>query len=70
MHISLTLATASEWKKFVKDLKVSIKEMKDKPELNHNSTVATYGMSAKIPDESFMNEMVKLHSAALLDSLN
>jgi len=66
----MTLATASEWKKFVKDLKVSIKEMKDKPELNHNSTVATYGMSAKIPDESFMNEMVKLHSAALLDSLN
>lgn len=66
----MTLSTASEWKKFVKDLKVSIKEMKDKPELNHNSTVATYGMSAKIPDESFMNEMVKLHSAALLDSMN
>lgn len=43
--------------------------MKAKPELNHNSTVATYGMSAKIPDESFMKEMIKLHSEALLDVL-
>lgn len=43
--------------------------MKDKPELNHNSTVATYGMSASIPDPAFMNEMIRLHSAAVLDAL-
>jgi hypothetical protein len=65
----MTLSTAADWQKLVKDLKSSIKEMKAKPELNHNATVATYGMSASIPDESFMKEMIKLHSEALLDTL-
>jgi hypothetical protein len=53
----------------VKDIKTSVKEMKEKPELNHNSTVATYGMTAKIPDESFVNDICKIHSAAVLDAL-
>jgi hypothetical protein len=46
----MTLAMAADWQKMVKDIKTSVKEMKEKPELNHNSTVATYGMTAKIPD--------------------
>jgi hypothetical protein len=50
-------------------MKICIKLMKEKPELNHGSTVATYGMTAKIPDERFINEMTKLHSGALLDAL-
>lgn len=69
IHVSMTMATAKDWEKMVKYLKKSIKEMKDKPELNHNSTVATYGMSASIPDPTFMNEMIRLHSAAVLDAL-
>ncbi len=65
----MTLATAADWQKLVKAMKICIKLMKEKPELNHGSTVATYGMTAKIPDERFINEMTKLHSGALLDAL-
>ncbi len=53
----------------VKDIKTSVKEMKEKPELNHNQTIATYGLTAKIPDDNFLNDIVKLHSAAILDAL-
>ncbi len=69
IHCSMTLAMAADWQKMVKDIKTSVKEMKEKPELNHNSTVATYGMTAKIPDESFVNDICKIHSAAVLDAL-
>lgn len=50
-------------------MKTAIKRMKDNPELNTNQTIATYGMTASIPDESFLNELLKLHSAAILDAL-
>lgn len=39
------------------------------PSLNHNSTVATYGMTASIPDEGFLGDLLKVHSQALLDTL-
>lgn len=65
----MTLAMAADWQKLVKDIKTSIKEMKEKPELNHNSFVATYGMAAKIPDESFVNDICNIYSAAVLDAL-
>lgn len=53
----------------VRDIKKCIKLMRQKPELNHNSNVATYGMAAKVPDASFLNNIVKLHSAAVVDAL-
>ena len=68
-HISMTLASAQEWQKLVTAIKASINKLKQQPELNHNSTVATYGMTASIPDDSFLSEMTKLHSAAILDAL-
>ena len=68
-HLAITLASAPDWRQFVDAVKGSVKLMKEKPELNHNSNVATYGMAAKIPDLSFMGNICKLHSAALLDSL-
>jgi len=43
--------------------------MKQKPELNHNSNVASYGMAAMVPDAAFLNNMLKSHSAAILDAL-
>jgi len=43
--------------------------MKEKPELNHNSMVATYGLAAKVPDKTLLNGLTNLHTAALLDSL-
>lgn len=69
VHIAITLATAPVWRKFVDDVKASVKKMKENPELNHNSSVAMYGLANKIPDGNFMGQMAKIHSAALLDSL-
>lgn len=65
----MTLPTAEKWQDLVKATKATIKEMKEKPELNHNQTIATYGLTAKIPDDNFLNDIVKLHSAAILDAL-
>lgn len=42
----MTLSTAADWQKLVKAMKESIKTLKLKPELNHNKTVATYGLTA------------------------
>ena len=69
LHIAFTLASAGQWHKFVSDMKACIALMKKKPELNHNSTVATYGMTAKVPDTAFLGNIANLHTAALLDTL-
>jgi hypothetical protein len=63
LHISMTIGIATKWQKLVGDLKKSVKKMKDDPKLNTNSTVATYGMTAKIPDDTFLVELLKSHSA-------
>jgi len=44
------MCIALEWRKVFEAIKASIELMKEKPELNHNSNVATYGMAAKVPD--------------------
>lgn len=54
MHISMTLAIAKKWKDLVKALKESIKEIKKDPSLNSNKTIATYGLTANIPDGNFV----------------
>jgi len=46
----MTMCLALNWRKIFEAIKASIKLMKEKPELNHNSNVATYGMAAKVPD--------------------
>jgi len=69
LHISMTLPLAQEWQKILHALKAAIKLMKEKPELNHNSTVATYGLAATIPDQTFLNGLTKIHTAAMLDTL-
>jgi len=43
--------------------------MKEDPALNHNSSVASYGMAATIPDGSLFDQFIKDHSAVLLDTL-
>ena len=43
--------------------------MRMKPELNTNSTTATYGMTAKIPDGAFLGEIAKIHSQVLIDTM-
>ena len=69
LHIAFTLASAGQWAKFVSDMKKCIALMKKKPELNHNSTTATYGMTAKVPDSAFLGGIANLHSEALIDTL-
>ena len=69
LHIAITLATAPDWRLFIDDLKKCIALMKSKPELNHNSNVATYGIAAKVPDLTFLNNILRAHSAAVLDAL-
>ena len=65
----MTLPLAQDWQKILQVLKSSIKLMKEKPELNHNNMVATYGLAATVPDQTFLNGLTKLHTAAMLDSL-
>lgn len=69
LHISMTIPLAQEWPKILTALKASIKTMREKPELNHNSTVATYGLAANVPDQTFLNGLTKLHTAAMLDTI-
>ena len=69
LHIAITMGTCNDWRKFVDDIKQSIKLMKENPTLNHNESVATYGMCAKIPDTRFLGNLGKHHSAALLDAI-
>jgi hypothetical protein len=69
LHIAYTLCTAPLWREFIADLKYCIKLMRMKPELNHNSSVASYGTTASIPDGNFLGELAKMHSACILDIL-
>eukprot|EP01043_Picozoa_sp_COSAG02_P019991 COSAG02_NODE_975_length_15507_cov_14.829180_3_plen_294_part_00 len=70
-HLAVTLPSSTQVGEFVSAVKGAVKLMKQKPELNHSSSVATYGMAAKLSnvDVSYVNDMCKLHSAALLDAL-
>jgi sphinganine-1-phosphate aldolase len=68
-HVALTLATCYDWKAFVSALKSSVQMMKDMPELNHSSSVATYGMAGSMPDPCVLDQMCALHTNALLDAL-
>lgn len=65
----MTLPIAKEWEKILSVLKASIKLMKEKPELNHNSTTASYGMAAKIPDKSVLNDFANIFTGLVLDTL-
>ena len=69
LHIAFTMATANQWRKFIDDLKYCIKLMRLKPEKNTNETVATYGMTASIPDNSFLGEIAKIHSSIIIDTM-
>jgi sphinganine-1-phosphate aldolase len=61
--------TALHWREFVDAVKGSVKLMKEKPELNHNSNVALYGLATNMPDMCVMDEICKMHQKALLDAL-
>lgn len=65
----MTLPLAKEWEKILSVLKASIKLIKEKPELNHNSTTASYGMAAKIPDKSVLNDLANTIMGLNLDTL-
>ena len=70
-HLAVTLPTSKDAAAFVEAVRSAVALMKAQPELNHSSSVATYGMAAKLSsvDVSYINDMCKLHSAALLDAL-
>ena len=70
-HLAVTLPSSTEVEGFVSAVKDAVSLMRRKPELNHSSSVATYGMAATLSmvDVSYVNDMCKLHSAALLDAL-
>lgn len=65
----MTIGIAARWQEFVEALKKCVKKVKEDPSLNTNDTIATYGMTAKVPDDTFINDLLKIHSACLLDTL-
>jgi hypothetical protein len=70
LHISMTLGIAQRIDKLLDALKKVVMKMKENPSLNTNEQVATYGMTASVPDERFLNDMLKIHSQCLLDTLD
>jgi hypothetical protein len=68
-HLTITDANASSWPDFVDAIRDCVKELKSKPELNKNSDVALYCMTAQIPDKSMLHQFVSIHEAAMLDTL-
>ena len=68
-HISFTRATAKDWRNLAKNLKECIAMIKADPSLNSKSTAATYGMTAKIPDSSLVDDIVKGYIGSVLDVL-
>ena len=69
LHLALTVATCYDWKEFVNAVKDCVKKMKEQPELNHNSNVATYGMASTMPSSVILDDMCHLYHRALLDAL-
>lgn len=67
LHISMTLGIAKGWQKLVQDLKKCVKDIKADPSLNTNSQIATYGMTASIPDPAFLNQLLNIHTECVLD---
>lgn len=70
-HLAVTLPTATQADEFVAAVKRAVAKMKAEPELNHSASVATYGLAANLSkvDAGYVNDLCKLHSAALLDAL-
>mmetsp|Transcript_15088 Transcript_15088/g.14658 ORF Transcript_15088/g.14658 Transcript_15088/m.14658 type:complete len:189 (-) Transcript_15088:57-623(-) len=66
-HIVLTPSNLSSWKKFISDVKQAIEDLKKDPSLNHSSTVALYGMSGSMPNQSFLAHFFHLHTEEYLD---
>lgn len=69
LHIAFTVGNSPFWRKFVDDLKNSIKMMLDDPKLNHNDSTAFYGMAAKIPDSKILGDVAKIYNGAILDAI-
>lgn len=68
-HLAITDANCQEPDEFVDAVKASIALMKEKPELNHNSDVASYGMAAKMPSDCVLHEILIVIMDSILDSL-
>ena len=70
-HVAVTLLTACHADDFVAAMKGAVAKMNAEPELNHSASVATYGLAANLSvvDKEYINNLCKLHSAALLDAL-
>ena len=69
LHISMVMGIASKWEKFVIDLKNCIMQVVEKPSLNTNSLIATYGMTASVPDNRLLNDLIRIHTEQVLDVL-
>lgn len=69
LHISMTIGIANKSKELIQALKQCVKQVKSDPSLNTNETIATYGMTAKIPDANFVTDILRIHSGELLDTL-
>lgn len=66
----MTMGIAQRVDKLIDALKKVVRQMKEDPSLNTNEQVATYGMTASVPDDRFLIDLLKIHSQCLLDTLN
>jgi len=68
-HWAITDASACNWKDFVSSLKECVQLMKKDKSLNVNHDTAAYGLTAQIPDNSFLRQFICYHHRAMLDTL-
>jgi hypothetical protein len=68
-HIAITDANADRCKDFVKQVKACVQMIKEKPELNTNSEVASYGMAANMPSDFLLHGILISIMNSVLDAL-
>jgi sphinganine-1-phosphate aldolase len=66
-HLVVTDANWSYWKEFIPCLQNCIEELRKNPELNDKGDAAMYGMAAKIPDKSLIDQALTLYMDVVLD---
>lgn len=58
LHICVTAKHAGTGPKFVEDLRASVDEVLNNPEMYKKSTAAMYGLAATLPDRSLVSDMI------------
>ena len=68
-HLTITTTTEGHWQDFVKAIKGCAQMMIKDPSLNVNPDKALYCIGDLIPDKNLIHTFIKVHSAAMLDTL-